>query len=844
MRPILPILLLNLISYFSFAGRISGTVIDEKGEPLSFSSIFVKGTTHGTTANSDGKYFLNLEAGTYTIVCQHVGYAREEKTISVGEETTVVDFKLHVQELTLGEVIVKKGEDPAYEIIRQAIKKRPYYNSQVDSFMVDVYIKGLLRSRGIPQKFMGQKIERDDFEKQGLDSAGKGILFLSESMTKVSFKKPDKVKYEVISSRQSGGGFGLSFPFFINFYDNNVTVFGNSLNQRGFISPISNSALSFYRYKFEGSFFEDGKEINRIKVIPRRKNEPLFSGHIEITENDWRIHSLELLTTNEYQLELIDTLRINQIHVPVSNDIWETKDQVVYVAVKKLGFDFAGNFVNVYTNYNINPGFRKKFFDRVFMKYDSAFNRKDTGYWNSIRPIPLEKDEKRNFVFKDSIAKAERDSFLTRRNIDSLRKNQKPMTAKGMLWGGDRHTFYSKKVFSTYSIKGLIRQLEYNTVEGLSINLEQSLNIRPIKGRYSYNLDWYNRYGVSNEHFYSWANLSISPRRNNFLQDRYLMISGGKKISQFNHDNPISPLLNELYTLLAKKNYMKLYENWFGGLQYNNRFENGIRWNLHMTYEDRIPVENTTDYSFFNKEDELLPNHPYELDSVPFNKHQAFVAGITLTYQPGQHYIQFPRYKMPVGSKYPTLQLEFNKGFNGLFGSDVDFDKWKFSVFDNMNFKIGGELRYRLSIGGFINAKKVEIPDLQHFNGNQTFLNFNYLNSFQLAPYYKYSNDEDFYALGHVEHHFNGLLTNKIPGFNKLKWNLVAGSNAFYVNNNNYYVEAFAGIENIFKLFRIDFVTAWQPDLGNDFGVRVGFGGLLGRAISRDDNNSSVSLEF
>jgi hypothetical protein len=60
--------------------------------------------------------------------------------------------------LTLGEVIVKKGEDPAYEIIRHAIKKRSYYNGQVDSFSVDVYIKGLVRSRGILSGFLEKKL--------------------------------------------------------------------------------------------------------------------------------------------------------------------------------------------------------------------------------------------------------------------------------------------------------------------------------------------------------------------------------------------------------------------------------------------------------------------------------------------------------------------------------------------------------------------------------------------------------------------------------------------------------------------------------------------------------------
>lgn len=832
MRPILLLILFTNSLLIAFAGRIQGTISETSGKPLAFASVMVKGTTNGTTANNQGKYFLNLEAGRYTIIVQHVGYQRQEKTITIGEESVELNFTLSQQELVLEEVIVKRGEDPAYEIIREAIKKREYYNGLVDSFIVDVYIKGLLRTRAMPQKVFGQKIERD--VKDGIDSAGRGIIFLSESMTKVSYKKPDKIKFEVLSSRQSGGGYGLSFPFFINFYVNNVSVFDNNLNPRGFISPIADRAIHYYKFKYEGSFVEDDRMVNRIKVTPRRKNEPLFSGYIHITEGDWRIHSLDLLTLKEYSLELIDTLRISQIHVPIDNEVWRTKDQVVYVAAKMMGFDLAGNFVNVYTNYNLAPAFnsltsspKKKYFDRVLMKYDTAFNKRDSAYWDQLRPIPLEQEEQRNFVFKDSIAKYERDSMYTKQNLDSLRKSQKPITLLGILWQGAGRTFYSKKAFAYYSIRPLIPLLEYNTVEGVAIKSRQSLNIRPTKGKLNYGLNLFMRYGVSNSHFNAHGNLYLRPKTEGY-RNRYLKFAGGKRLSQFNNDNPIDPFSNTLYTLLGHKNYMKLYENWFGEIEYNNRFENGLRWNIKATYEDRIPVENTTDYSFFKQDDVFTPNHPEELANIPFNKHQALVASLTISYQPGQYYIQFPRHKAPIGSKYPTFELEYSKGISNLIGSDVKFDKWKFSVYDNMNFRIGGEFRYRLSVGGFLDTSRVEIPDMQHFNGNRTFYNFKYLNSFQLAPYYKYSNKESFYVLAHVEHHFNGLLTNKIPLFNKLKWNLVGGSNAFYVNNDNYYVELFAGLENIFKMFRVDFVTAYQPGLGNTFGVRVGLGGLLG----------------
>ena len=141
-------------------------------------------------------------------------------------------------------------------------------------------------------------------------------------------------------------------------------------------------------------------------------------------------------------------------------------------------------------------------------------------------------------------------------------------------------------------------------------------------------------------------------------------------------------------------------------------------------------------------------------------------------------------------------------------------------------------LKYNFSIGGFINSNTVFIQDYQHFNGNQTIFASKYLNSLQVAPYYQESTTASFYALGHLEHHFNGMITNKIPLFRKLKWYLVAGANGLYVNQNNNYIEIFGGIENIFKLMRVDFVWSYLNGQTGQFGVRFGFGGLFGGLIS------------
>jgi hypothetical protein len=80
MKPFLILTAIFLVGFFKVhAGRISGTVTDEKGGILPFASIVIKGTTRGTTANNEGKYFIITDAGKYTIICQYVGYERQGK---------------------------------------------------------------------------------------------------------------------------------------------------------------------------------------------------------------------------------------------------------------------------------------------------------------------------------------------------------------------------------------------------------------------------------------------------------------------------------------------------------------------------------------------------------------------------------------------------------------------------------------------------------------------------------------------------------------------------------------------------------------------------------------------
>jgi len=170
------------VSAGSSAGIIRGRVTNEKNEPLPYATLLVKGTTEGTTTNAAGEYQLELPDGAYNIVCQYMGYRKEERSVNVSGNQ-VLDFQLQPLSLQIREVTIKGGgEDPAYAIIRQAIKKRPVYKAQVPEFSCNAYIKGMFKFRNMPDRFFGQKVDKQDI---GVDSLGRGIVFLSESVTKI-----------------------------------------------------------------------------------------------------------------------------------------------------------------------------------------------------------------------------------------------------------------------------------------------------------------------------------------------------------------------------------------------------------------------------------------------------------------------------------------------------------------------------------------------------------------------------------------------------------------------------------------------------------------------------------
>jgi hypothetical protein len=810
MKPLLILSMAVFASLSVYSATISGTVKDRNGTLLPFSSILVKGTTQGVSANAKGVYAVQLQPGEYVLVCQYIGHKTSEKKIKVGREDEKIDFELEAQQYNLKEVEVKAGgEDPAYAIIRKAIAKREEHLKEIKKFQCEVYIKGQMQLRNYPKSFFGQKIDFEDG-----DTSKRKMIFLSETVAKYSVQLPEKHKVEVISTKVSGrsGGFGLSDPQIISFYENNISV-GEGLNPRGFISPIANGAIGFYKYKFEGTFFESGKEVSRIKVIPRRSYEPLFNGYINIIEDEWRIQSVDLFLLREQQMQYLDTLRIQQLYVPSGNNMWVIKNQVIYPAGKLFGFDFFGTFVQVYDKFDMEPAFKPKFFDHTVLKFYDSSNKKSAGYWDSIRPVPLLTEEMRDYKKKDSLEQVRKDP----RYLDSLDKKRNKITVTGVLLTGQSYSVRKKKEFISFD--ALISTLNYNTVEGAVVNFSPSYR-RRFEGRNSIFIVPDIRYGITSGHL----NPSISMGYN--FGKKYqqgISISGGRNVYQFNNANSITPRINTLTTLVSGNNYMKIYEANFFRASYNAGIGNGINISTSFQFQDRFPLENLSDPVTWKKNaaKPFTPNYPTELSLSNMPRNQAATFSVNVAWRPGMDYMELPDRKIGLGSKYPTISATITKGINGFLGSDIDYTKWRIGISDELDLKLGGKFNYNMNFGGFFDAAKTFIPDYQHYLGNQTIFAARELASFQLAPYYKYSNTAKFNIAAHAEYHLNGLLSNKIPGFKKLNWYFVTGVNALHVDKGADYYELLFGIENILKVIRVDFVQGFEKGGGRPSGFRL-----------------------
>jgi hypothetical protein len=812
MRLAVTLILFSLINTTLFAQQftVSGKVTDEVGNAVPFATVYIQNTTQGASANSEGEYSIQLKAAQFVVLYKAVGYKQESRNVDLKQNKTLnVTLNTEVYQL---QTVNVGGKDPAVAIIRKAIKKRKTYLNEVKAYTADVYIKGLQKLLDAPKKFLGKDIN-EVAQQIGLDSNRRGIIYLSESQSKYSYLYPGQVHEVMISSKVSGSNRAFSYnratDMRVNFYEN-LQQWGR-LSLRPLISPIADNALFYYNYRWIGETVENGKIINKIKVMPRREHDPCFEGYIYIQDDSWRVVGLNLFVTKKANINLVDTVRINQQFVPVDDNAWMTSTIRFDFVGGIFGFKFGGYFISVYKNYDLKPIFNKKDFNEV-LRITKGIN-KDSTYWAEERPIPLTDEEKVDYKKKDALAgKRESKTYLD--SVDKV--NNKFKINKLLIGGINLSNRYKKEYFHFDPIPSTFY---FNTVQGVAFNYTASFTkvIDTIQDRF-YRVEANVGYGFSNHILNGRLNANIP------VGQSIVSFNAGSEVVDLNNLQPISTLSNTLHSLFARENYQKLYQKQFFLASVDRRIVGGWRAGVFAEWANRNWLPNTSAFSFFKTDRPYTSNNPLipAADIPLFAQNQSFRINFRTSYDFSNRYETYPNFRRYLRSRYPTIGFTFTKGIKDLLGSDVDYTRISADISKTgINMGVYGRSSFYIGAGKFISANNLYYPDYAHFRGNEGLFYRGGIGSFLLLDYYSYSTPSQ-YLEAHFEHNFSGFITNKIPLIRKLKLQEIIHLNYLTSPELKNYYELGIGVQ--YFRFKVLYGTSYNSAGNAHSGLRLAIG--------------------
>ncbi len=815
-----------LFSFFSF-GQIKGTVYSDKGIPISFVTVIIEDTQQGVISNEKGSYEFNVKSNTpkeYSLVYQLLGFKTKRINVVYTGSPLVQDVVLEEESSLLDDIVIQVGNDSADQLIKRAIKKKKENRASTGSFTVDFYSKGLIKTLAIP-KMIRKKLHEGDVMNSGIDSLGKGIVYLSETVSEVKYQKPNQLREHITASKVSGSNSGYSFnsadESFYDFYENYINI---ADSEAKIISPIADNALYYYKYKLEATFKDNNRVINKIKIIPKVKTQPVFSGYIFLDDKNSAIYGVDLVITGaSAQQPLIETMSISQSFFydeSVSN--WIKKSQNIELIFGVLGLKGKGVFLSVFNNYDFQPNFTKADFGKEILSYAKDVNKKEDGFWDENRLFSLTDEEVKDYQFKDSIRLIKESPAYK----DSIRRKYNKFHISDIV-GGYYYRSANEKFQFRYS--GIIspNNIGFNTVQGLNMNAGVGVSFYNKEKKSSTHLSTNLDYGFASERLRPYGRVS------HYFGDEnktYIYAKGGTKINQYYSPN-IEEYMNGIYSLLARKNFAKYYNNEEAYVGFTtNTFDHALKIGASVGYEQRKPLFNNANGSFYTGSRAYTSNDPLQPDnflSAPIEKHHLYKFSASADIYFGQSIIRYPDKKFYMPNKdYPRINLFYEKGFGGS-DKNYNYDFVQTNLWQSISVSNKGIFDYNIKAGHYFSGDGISFVDRKHFGGNETHLNLNssYLKSFGLLPYYSLSTNKSFVET-HLEYNFNGFIMNKIPLLRWTGWNTVVGYHNAITSDNKPYQEFNVGLSNFgfgkFKFFRIDYIRSYQGSKFVKDGIMLG----------------------
>jgi Family of unknown function (DUF5686)/CarboxypepD_reg-like domain len=880
MKPIklfAPLFLFLLLSSYAYSGGIRGIIKGDDGVVLPFASIYIKQTSAGAATDLQGHYELSLAPGQYDVLFQYLGYETQQRKIEIGNDFIEIHVVLKTQVVVLQNVIIKAGkEDPAYTIMRKAIGKAKYHTQQINTYTAKVYIKGKGQLKDYPW-FAKKMVEKEGIKKDR--------VFISESVSEIKYTRPNKFDEKVIAVYTKGKDRNTSPNQFIfgSFYESEIADVVSPLSPKAFsyykfeylgsfkdniyeISKIRVTPRSKGDNVFEGIIFivEDWWTIHSLdmRTVKLGINFKVKQIYNPIEDKAWLPISQQFLVDGkvfgfDFAGEYFATLK--DYKITLNPDLVVTEMKVIDEKIEKeeakkienLPAGKAGKFskkdqqlqerlasgkevtnkelrqmVKEYEKQEQKKTKEPEVISETTFTVDSAAYKKDSTFWAETRPVALSKQEERGYVINDSMSVVQKQ----KEEGDTLRnkKGKKGFQLTDILVGD------TYKVSKTADFRIHFPYGGYNTVEGFNLIYRTSLYKRwVIKDKAdSTKKPRTSRLEISPILRYAFAREKLTGKLRvdyRFTNTR-ITLEGGRYVQQYNSNEPIHSFVNTVTSLFAGDNWMKLYERDFADLKFRQRFNDRFTFHSSWSLARRTELFNNNDYTFFkdNKE-HYTANAPINVENLntSFENNTTFTGSVGLEARPWQKYRIRNGHKFRIDGSSPTLTLDYQKGFDGVLGSDVNFDLIEAGIRQQIKFGIRGTFDLNLRAGKFLNTDKLYFMDYKHFLGNKTpIITTDAVGSFRLMDYYLYST-KDQYLSASAHYHFRKFLITRIPIIR-----LMGVQENFFVNylktpSSKDYTELGYGLDGILRIFRLEGAVSFSNGEYQNYGFRIGISSIL-----------------
>jgi hypothetical protein len=783
--------------------EIQGSVIDDETSAfIPFAQIGIKGTSTYTTANEQGHFSLTINSISDSITIFSFGY--KVKTISLE--------KLNLQKLRItlypdileSEIITIYQDEPQIRLVKRILKnKAQIHQNKLTALEYQQYEKIKIGDKDyeeIEKKWYIPKAFKFFFRNTDtLTQATYLPLFIIETVKQIWNKQPNKSKEEIIAASISG----LENPSLSRIVGDktlSVYIYDNYLNlfNKNFISPISDNCLNHYTYQIIDTTRIDDYSCIKLKFTPKHKQGYTLSGHMWVVDSLYAVKSIEADIAIDANINFITGLSINQTYVQQEN-CWTKKDEEYFIhgelTVPLLGhrkfFATKSVFYNdILVNQTKEDAFYQTFGES---ELNPKAHKRDSLYWKESRPIGLTQNDIKLY-----------------QNTERLK--DLPLFKSTLV------LFTGYKGIGKWQLGPYFSLYSFNPVEGNRFRLGMRSTPKWSKNLY---INTYGAFGTRDQRFKYGASVEYFFKK---MPRNHIGIQIKEDINQLtwaqNYYRTQETILSTLFKISSSNKFVfnKQYK-----LFYSKEWKEGLLNTIHI---QRNSMQALQDLSFEKTNDQSYINELVSTELV-LNTHW----GIKEKYISGEYK------RVSLGTAYPVFDLILIKGLKNFLGNEYDYFKSIISIKQRLKIGSLGYSRYRLEAGKFWG--RLPYPLLELHNGNQTFLydelSFNTMNFLEFAS--------DQYASFFLTHFFDGFFFNKVPLLRKLKWRETISGKILYgsldskqhqvlvLPDNLYslesipFAEAGFGIDNIFKVIRVDFL--WRltyldnPDIDR-FKILVG----------------------